>query len=104
MSFTVGRRTREIGLRMALGASQGQVIGMVLRQGFVLLAPGLLLGVAAGLVLSRVVSSLLVGIPASDPLVYLGAALFLTLCATLACFVPAWRASSVSPNTALRSE
>ena len=104
MSFAVGRRTREIGLRMALGAGQGQVIAMVLRQGFVLLAPGLALGIAAGMALSRVVSTLLVGIPGTDPLAYLSAATFLSLCAGLACFVPAWRACSVSPNTALRSE
>lgn len=104
MSFAVGRRTREIGLRMALGASRGRVVGMVLRQGLVLVLPGLALGIAAGIALSSLVSSLLTGVGAADPASFLGAALFLSLCATLACFFPAWRAASVAPNEALRSE
>lgn len=104
MSFAVGRRTREIGLRMALGASRIRVIGMVLRQGLAMLIPGLVLGIVCGLALSWIISSMLVGISAADPLSYLGASLFLSLCAGLACLIPAWRACGVAPNEALRSE
>ncbi len=104
MSFAVGRRSREIGLRVALGARRAQIAAMIMRQGLYMVLPGLLLGVIAGIALSRVVSSVLVGVSAVDPLVYLGAALFLAACAALACYLPTRRALSVPPNTALRCE
>jgi ABC-type antimicrobial peptide transport system permease subunit len=104
MSFAVGRRTREIGLRMALGASRGRVIGMVLRQGLAMVLPGLAVGIASGLTLSWIISGMLVGIPATVRLAYVSASLFLSFCAGMACFFPAWRACSIAPNEALRSE
>jgi len=104
MSFAVSSRTSEIGLRMALGARPANVILMVVKQGLILTLPGLAAGIAAGLVLSRLISAFLVKVGTADPLTYLGAASFLAACAILACFFPALRATRVSPTTALRSE
>jgi len=103
-AYNVAQRTREIGIRMALGAQRGNVVGMVLRQGLGLTAIGLGIGMASAAALSRLLGSLLFGVPPGDPLAFGGAAaLFLTV-GLLACVVPARRASRVHPMEALRYE
>jgi predicted permease len=101
MAYSVGQRTREIGLRMALGAAQGQVLRLVLRQGLTLVAAGAILGVAGALVVSRFIGSLLFG-SAQDPLSFAAASLALVAVAAIASFLPARRASRVDPLVALR--
>jgi predicted permease len=104
MSYAVGQRTREIGIRMALGARRGDVLGMIISQG----ARMLLLGVAAGLLaaftLSHLISGLLFGVSPTDPLTFVAVAALLVAVALLACFIPARRAASVDPTLALRCE
>jgi predicted permease len=101
MAHTVGQRTQEIGLRMALGAGQGQVMGLVLRQGLLLVGAGVALGVAGALAVSRFVGSLLFG-SAYDPVSFVTASLALIAVAAIASFLPARRASRVDPLIALR--
>jgi putative ABC transport system permease protein len=101
MAHTVGQRTQEIGLRMALGAGQGQVMGLVLRQGLALVGAGVVLGVAGALAVSRFVGSLLFG-SAYDPVSFVTASLALIAVAAIASFLPARRASRVDPLVALR--
>jgi len=104
VAYQVGERTREIGVRVALGAHAADIIGMVVRQG---LGPALF-GVAAGLAgaaaLSRVLSGLLYGVSAGDPVTYGATAAVMLLASLLACLVPARRAMRVDPSTALRAE
>jgi len=102
--FRVGARTREIGLRMALGARGGQVVSGVVAQGMVLVAIGLALGLAAALALTRFLSSLLFGVEAQDPATLLAAVLALGAVALLATYLPARRAAAVDPMIALRGE
>jgi len=104
ISYSVGRRTHEFGIRMALGAQRGEVLKMVLREGFVLAGVGLVIGVAAALGLTRLIANRLYGIEANDPLTYAAVALTLTLVAMAACAVPARRAAKVDPMVALRYE
>jgi putative ABC transport system permease protein len=101
LSYVVGRRRHEIGIRMALGAQSSQVLGLVVRQGLRLVAIGLVIGVPAGLLSSRVLSSLLVGVRPTDPLTYVGVVVVLTATGALAALIPARRASRVSPKVAL---
>lgn len=101
LSYVVGRRRHEIGIRMALGAQSSQVLGLVVRQGLRLVAIGLVIGVPAGLLSSRVLSSLLVGVTRTDPLTYAGVVIVLTATGVLAALIPARRASRVSPKVAL---
>ena len=103
-SYTVVRRTREIGLRMALGADRGEVILMVLRGAMRPIALGLLLGVPATLAAGRALASQLFGVKATDPMVLASAVLVLALCALCAAFLPARRSASIEPMLALRSE
>lgn len=103
-AYSVAQRTREIGIRMALGAQRASVVGMVLRQGLGLTVIGLVIGMTAAAVLSRLLGSLLFGVPPGDPLAFGGAVgLFLGV-GLLACLVPARRASRVHPMEALRYE
>ena len=104
MAFVVAERTREIGVRMALGAKQGGVLRFVLGQGMRLTLAGIIIGVVGALAATRVIRSMLFGIGATDPLTYLVVVLALAAVAMLACFIPARRASRVDPLVALRTE
>ncbi|HZT29638.1 MAG TPA: ABC transporter permease [Bryobacteraceae bacterium] len=103
MAYAVNERTKEIGIRMALGAQSGDVLGMVLRRALILTAGGLLVGVPTALALTRLIASLLVQVSANDPLTVAVAALFLSAVAALASYLPARHATKVDPTTALRS-
>ena len=101
MSYSVGQRTREIGLRMALGAGRQAVLALVLRQGLTLVGAGVVVGVAGALAASRLVGTLLFASP-SDPVSFVGASAALVAVALVASLVPARRASRVDPIIALR--
>jgi ABC-type antimicrobial peptide transport system permease subunit len=104
MSYFVARRTGEIGIRMALGATRPGVVAMVLRGALWQILIGLALGVPAALYAGRLMKSLLYGVGAYDPLALGGAVLVLALCAAVAGFIPARRAASIEPMQALRIE
>jgi putative ABC transport system permease protein len=99
----VGQRTREIGIRMALGAEKGRVLRMVVNQGLVLVIVGLVIGGAGALGLTRLMSGLLFEVKATDPLTFMSVAVVLVTVALVACFAPARRATSIDPVKALRS-
>jgi putative ABC transport system permease protein len=104
MAQVVVRRTQEIGLRMALGATRQSILGMVMRQGALLGAAGAVLGIAGAIALARALNSLLFGVGAADPVSYGGAAVVMAIAVFLACGLPAWRAARVDPMVALRNE
>jgi putative ABC transport system permease protein len=104
VSFAVTRRTREIGIRMALGAAPARIRAMVVREMLWILGIGLVVGVPAALGLARYTKSQLFGVTASDPVVVAGAVLALTAAAVAAGLIPALRASRVNPLDALRHE
>ncbi len=104
LSYLVSRRRREIGIRMALGASRGNVLRLVLRRGVLYAAAGIAAGVVAALFLTRLMEGLLYGVAPRDPLTFAAAALGLLGIAAVASLVPALRASRVDPLEALRSE
>jgi len=101
LSYVVGRRRHEIGIRMALGAQSAQVLRMVVRQGLRLVSVGLLIGLPVALVSARVLSSLLVGVTSSDPLTYAAVIVVLTATTAIAAWIPARRAARVDPKIAL---
>ncbi len=104
MSFAVGQRTHELGIRIALGASPGAVQAMVLREGLLFTLAGAGLGIAGALALTRLLRALLFSITATDPATFIGATLLMAIVATAACLVPARRATRADPMVALRSE
>jgi putative ABC transport system permease protein len=104
MAQVVVRRTPEIGVRMALGASPQNILRLVLRQGVALAAAGALAGVFGALLLARGLRSLLYGVGAADPVSYAAAALVMAVAVVSACALPAWRAARVDPTVALRQD
>ncbi len=104
IAYSVTQRTREFGIRMALGAQRGQMLGMVLRQSLILVAVGLAIGLAAALAATRVMSTLLYGVGANDSSIYLAVVFLLGGAALLASYIPARRAMRVDPMIALRYE
>jgi predicted permease len=104
LAQSVEQRTREIGVRMALGAEVGGILAMVLRQGLGLAAAGLVLGLSLALALRRVLASLLFGVSPADPATFTGVAALLALVAAAACYLPARRAAAIAPAVALRHE
>jgi putative ABC transport system permease protein len=104
ISYSVTQRTREIGIRAALGASAGDVLGMVLRHGMGLAVLGLLLGVGGAFGLNHLLKTLLFGVGDRDPVTLAGVFLILGLVALVACLIPARRATQVNPVIALRSD
>jgi predicted permease len=104
MAYSVSRRTREIGVRMALGAEAGDVLRMILGEGLRTVVVGVAIGIAGSLALTRTVESLLFGVTATDPLTFAAVILLLTVAALLACYLPARRATRVEPIVALRYE
>ena len=104
ISYSVNQRSYEVGIRMALGAQRRDVLKLVLKQGLGLAAAGVVLGVAGALALTRLMTTLLSGVSASDPLTYVAVSVLLASVALLACYLPARRATRVDPMVALRYE
>ena len=104
MSYSVSRRTRELGVRIALGAKRRDVLTLVLRQGMTLALVGIVLGVSGAFVVTRYLESLLFGVRATDPLTFAVTSIVLATVAFAACYLPARRATQVDPVIALRSE
>ena len=104
MAYVVSQRTREIGVRMALGAERPDVMWMVVRHGVALAGIGIAIGLAGAAAGTRLIERLLFGVSATDPITFLGAAIALAIASLAATCVPAFRAARVAPVTALRCE
>jgi ABC-type antimicrobial peptide transport system permease subunit len=104
IAFVVARRTKEIGVRMALGARRPDIVRLVLRQGLTLVGIGLVLGLAGSVGVTRFLKTLLFGVTATDPVTFVGISALVVLVALAACYLPARRATRVDPMQALRYE
>jgi putative ABC transport system permease protein len=104
LATTVRQRTTEIGVRMAFGASQGRILSLIIGQGLRLSTAGIVVGVIAAIVLTRVMASLLVGVTATDPITFASMAALFAMVAAFAAWIPARRAAALNPNVALRDE
>jgi putative ABC transport system permease protein len=104
MSYSVARRTGELGTRIALGATPGNVLRLVLRQGLVTALIGVAIGIGGAIVLTRTLRSFLFGLSPTDPVTFGAVVFVLILVALLACYIPARRAAKVDPMAALRYE
>jgi len=104
ISYTAAQRTQEIGIRVALGASKGQVLKLIIGQGMALAVAGVGIGLVGALLLTRAMTNFLFGVRPTDPLTFVSVATFLILIALLACYVPARKATRIDPMTALRWE
>jgi ABC-type antimicrobial peptide transport system permease subunit len=104
LSYEVARRTREIGIRAALGAQSRDVLRLVGRQGILLVALGIVFGIVAAMGVTRSLGSLLYGVQPSDPITFFGVCALLTIVGLAACYIPARRATRVDPMVALRYE
>ncbi len=104
MTYAVSQRTREIGIRMALGAQVRDVLWLVVSQGIRMVLIGMVLGLAGAFALTRALGSLLLGVGTTDPVTFVGVAVLLVMVALLACYIPVRRAARVDPLAALRDE
>jgi predicted permease len=104
LSYMVAERRREIGIRMALGADQGSVLGQVMKQGLTLTTIGIVIGLGGAFALNRLIVSLLFGVQPTDTITLIAVVATITLVAAVACLLPAWRASRVDPNVVLRDD
>jgi putative ABC transport system permease protein len=102
LAYSIAQRTREIGIRIALGAESGSILGLVVRQGLTIVGVGLAAGILGSMILTRLIQSLLYGVSDTDPIAFLTAVVVLGLAASLACLLPALRAIRVDPIIALR--
>jgi putative ABC transport system permease protein len=104
LSVTVSERTREIGVRSALGASRVDILALVVREGMALTVLGALIGLIGAAAATQAIVTLLFGVSRLDPITYLGVLALLATVSAIACWQPAWRAARVDPALALRSE
>jgi ABC-type antimicrobial peptide transport system permease subunit len=104
MAFSVNRRTREVGIRMALGAERRDVLFLIIRNAAALVFTGLAVGLVCAWVVTRLLKSFLFGVSEHDPVTVISASLLLIVCGLIAAFVPARRAASIDPMKALRTE
>ena len=104
IAYSVTQRTHEMGIRMALGAGPKDILTLVVGEGLALAVPGIVIGLAGGLAVTRLMSGLLFGVSATDVPTYAGGAVVVAVVAMIACYVPARRASKLHPMTALRYE
>lgn len=102
LAYSIAQRTREIGIRIALGAESGSILNLVVRQGLMIVGIGLAAGILGSVILTHLIQSLLYGVSGTDPIALLTAIGVLGLAAFLACVVPAWRAIRIDPMIALR--
>jgi putative ABC transport system permease protein len=104
MAYSVSQSTRELGMRMALGARAGDVLQLIVSRGLRLTTAGIVIGAVAALALTRLMGNLLYKVSPSDPLAFGSALVVITIFSLAACFLPAWRATRIDPAQALREQ